>query len=688
MSKKSIITIFLSALVGLPLWGGQPYYAFLKGDTLRMGNDRIERAMLWNNGAPITICLTDKQRGKIILAQGKQPDFSIVKGIPKNATLTVNEVPTNGIHASYLQATVACTIGSLNIERRYRIYADCPAIACDTYLKGQVELYRNKEDNRSNADRKNIEHTEDMATGVKTPTLDRLQLSGNHWRARTVEFFDYTDWNDNLVTERTWFPYRRNTYRGNLLFAHDMTTQQGFFFLKEAPSSSTQLHYGGSDFVADFSDFMVVGLGIESNDVKPDNWTRVYGCVTGIYTGSEQEALTALRVYQKQLRHHTTEQDEMIMLNTWGDRSQDAKIDEAFCLAELDRAARMGITLFQLDDGWQSGKSPNSKTAGGSFKDIWKNADYWTPCSTKFPRGLKPIVEKGKKLGIRIGLWFNPSIQDDFADWQKDAQTIIGLYQKYGICCFKIDGLQIPTKKAEQNLRQLFDTVLAQTHQEVIFNLDATAGRRGGYHYMNEYGNIFLENRYTDWGNYYPYRTLRNLWMLSRYVPAEKMQIEFLNKWRNADKYGATDPFAPARYNFDYLFGITLAAQPLAWMEASNLSEEAYAIAPLLKKYQLLQLQFHQGIIFPIGEEPSGRSWTGFQSIASDTQGYLVVYREDNGQIEETITTWLPEGKRVTFTPLIGNGRQFAAKVGAKGQVRFQLNDKNSFALYQYQIKP
>ncbi len=155
-----------------------------------------------------------------------------------------------------------------------------------------------------------------------------------------------------------------------------------------------------------------------------------------------------------------------------------------------------------------------------NFKDIWKNADYWTPNPTKFPHGLKRIVEKGKKLGIRIGLWFNPSIQNDFADWQKDAQVIIGLYKEYGICCFKIDGLQIPTKTAEQNLRRLFDAVLAQTNHEVIFNLDATAGRRGGYHYMNEYGNIFLENRYTDWGNYYPYRTLRNLWMLSRYVPA------------------------------------------------------------------------------------------------------------------------------------------------------------------------
>ena len=73
-----------------------------------------------------------------------------------------------------------------------------------------------------------------------------------------------------------------------------------------------------------------MGLGIASHDVKPDSWTRVYGCVTGIYTGGEQEALTALRLYQKQLRHHTAAQDEMIMLNTWGDSSQDAKIDEAF----------------------------------------------------------------------------------------------------------------------------------------------------------------------------------------------------------------------------------------------------------------------------------------------------------------------------------------------------------------------
>ena len=112
----------------------------------------------------------------------------------------------------------------------------------------------------------------------------------------------------------------------------------------------------------------------------------------------------------------------------------------------MERAAKLGITHFQIDDGWQVGKSPNSAVAKGSFRNIWDNEDYWTPDPVKYPHGLTPIVEKGKELGIEISLWFNPSVQNDFADWEKDAETLIGLYRKYGIRVFKIDGLTIPTK--------------------------------------------------------------------------------------------------------------------------------------------------------------------------------------------------------------------------------------------------
>lgn len=182
----------------------------------------------------------------------------------------------------------------------------------------------------------------------------------------------------------------------------------------------------------------------------------------------------------------------------------------------MERAHRLGINVFQLDDGWQKGKSPNSKSGKGSFKDIWKDSLYWTPDPVKFPNGLTRVVEKAHKLNMRLGLWFNPSIQNNFADWKMDAAAVLALWRRYGITIFKIDGVQITTKIAEEHLRCFFDSVTAQSEGKIIFNLDVTAGRRGGYNMFNEYGNIFLENRYTDWGNYYPYQTLRNLWQLIR----------------------------------------------------------------------------------------------------------------------------------------------------------------------------
>ncbi len=99
-------------------------------------------------------------------------------------------------------------------------------------------------------------------------------------------------------------------------------------------------------------------------------------CLWMRYRGLWSEAvdkLVALRTYQKQIRRLLPQRDEMIMMNTWGDRSQDSKVNEAFCLRELGRGVQLGITHFQIDDGWQTGKSPNSAVAKGSFKDIWSN---------------------------------------------------------------------------------------------------------------------------------------------------------------------------------------------------------------------------------------------------------------------------------------------------------------------------
>ena len=657
-------------------------YALHEGDTLRIGNGCIERAFLWNDGALRTVGLTDGESGHRFASEAGQPDFTLPGHRFGDGRMETRQVPSQGNRPACLLVTVFSRSASLEVRREYRVYEGVPAIACDTYLRGSLSALEGGGDNA--ADRKNIESAADMAVkAAGDAVLDRLQPAGKHWHCKAVEFTDVTDWNDNLVKETSFIAYRKLGYRGNLLFARDTRDGPGFFFLKEAPCSGVQIGTSRADFQVSEGSFQAVGAGILPADVDPEHWTRLYGCVTGVFGEGELPALTALRRYQKAVRRS----EDMVMMNTWGDRSQDSKVNEAFCLAELERAARLGISIFQIDDGWQSGKSPNSKVAKGSFRNIWDNPDYWTPDPQKYPRGLEPVVDRARELGLEVGLWYNPSVQDSFADWEKDAAALLGLYRQYGIRIFKIDGLQVPDKKAEENLRKLFDHVSEESGGRVIFNLDATAGRRMGYQYFGEYGNIFLENRYTDWGNYYPYRTLRNLWQLSRYVPAECLQVEFLNPWRNPDKYPSGDRFAPANHSFDYLASLTFAGQPLAWMEASNLPDQAFGTGTLLRGWRAIAGELHGGVILPVGEEPSGESWTGFQSILDSRHGYLLLYREQTPSAEGRVKTWLPEGARVTLEPVLGEGRRRTLRVETGGYIRIRLKEMNTSSICKYTVK-
>jgi alpha-galactosidase len=245
--------------------------------------------------------------------------------------------------------------------------------------------------------------------------------------------------------------------------------------------------------------------------------------------------------------------------------------------------------------------------------------------------------------------------------------------------------VQVSDKAGEVNLRRMFDTVMLVTGNQAIFNLDVTAGKRYGYHYFNQYGNIFLENRYTDWSNYYPHWTLRNLWMLSRYVPAQNLQIEFLNNFRNADKYPPDDMLAPSKLSFEYGFALTMMAQPLAWMEATGLPAQAFAIGPIIQKYRSIQSDIHRGQIFPIGEEPSGTSWTGFQSIQG-SEGYLLIIRENNNKPSASISTWLGSNKKVMLTPILGQGLAQTLTTSQEGNILTSLPAKNTYALYRYKV--
>ena len=521
--------------------------AILDNGVLTLENDRIRRVYAWNEGHLIGRQIVDLETGRAWDMVGSAPDcaFPGQDAPPRDGQLVVVEQPETAFRPAHLQVEVTTRLDALSVRRRFRIYPRCPAIACDLYLRGGA--------------------TGAWDAAGMPASLERLSLPGRHLRLECVQFYDITDRRNTLVSRRSALVYwREGQLAGNLLLIGEPFSDDGLFVLKEAPCSDVQLAWPGYDFTHRIGEIAVAGIGVTPADLRVETWTRCYGTVTGVASGGELGLLSALRAYQERIRTHKPGRDEMILLNTWGDRGQDTKIRESFAMAELERGARLGITHLQLDDGWQSGQSSNSAFAGGSLEGIWARDDYWAPHPERFPDGLGPVVERARALGIELCLWFNPSKDGSYAHWEADAEVLIGLYRQHGIRTFKIDGVVVPDKEADRNLRAMFERVMEATSGEAVFNLDVTAGRRWGYHYGNEYGNIYLENRYTDWRNYYPHWTLRNLWMLSRYLPAQNLQIEFLNKWRNPDNYPADDPLAPGRVPFDYCFAVAMAAQPLA----------------------------------------------------------------------------------------------------------------------------
>ncbi len=657
-------------------------YAILKNDTLTIGNNKIRNTFSWNDGSLELLTVEGVNIQTKISGLKRVPDLFLpheIKGTsPEFSGKEVRRFQTEN---PFLQIEIKTAHNSLGVKRIFEIHPNIPALATYYLFKGtSLHTWGAATENTK-------ELIEDASLLSKTPEgqarLGSIGLQGKHWKLSIISFNDVTDRNNTLVQEGNYVLYKQPLpIKGNLLFAENKADKKCFFILKESPLGFSQLAYPGFDFIASQDRIDITGLGLSASDINDSTWVRSYGFVIGVSSANRVDQLMALHEYQKTWRMVRTNRDQMILMNTWGDRGQDSRINETFVLKELELASKLGITHLQLDDGWQAGISKNSARKGKVW-DSWTLED-WKPHPDRFPNGLDPVVAKAKSLNMEIGLWFNPGKNNQYRTWQRDADILTDFYKRYGIRTFKIDGVELNEKMAEENLRKLLDKVMTDTDGAVVFNLDVTAGTRPGYFYFTEFGNVFLENRYTDWSNYYPHWTLRNLWMLSRYIPAERFQIEFLNKWRNTTKYPDGDYLAPGKIPFDYLVAITLMAQPLAWLEAGNLPAEAFSVQSLLKKYKDIQHEMHQGIILPIGEEPDGHSWTGFQSIHG-TKGYLIVFREFSESYKKSVSTFFSEGTKVSFKPLLGSGKSFKAVADSDGRILFSLPHSNSFCLYEYE---
>lgn len=477
-----------------------------------------------------------------------------------------------------------------------------------------------------------------------------LPILSPHTRLTSVMLNDRTDLQDYLADYSVRPLYGKafgkedtDHIRGGLFYAEDLPSGSVLFAARNAPTRSSGIGYAGYDCVFRGSrGLTLTGIGADGTG---DGMTELYGCTVG-FGGKDIPAL-----YKKYYRSVYRGEDTLfVMSNTWGDRSQDKAVCESFMLKEIDRAASIGVDIVQIDDGWQKGATKNSAvTPGGVWAGYYANdSNFWSVHPGRFPNGLEPIASYARNNGVRLALWFSPDSSNEFSNWERDVETLLNLHTKYGIVAFKLDGINIKTKLGESRLLMLMRSIWQKTKGSVRFNLDITAQKRLGYLYQKAFGTLFVENRYTDTGNYYPHNTLKNLWCLSRWLPSEKFQFELLNPDRNHAVYG-NDLLAPKYYTIDYEFACVMMANPLVWMEMSALSDtNATCLATAIKKWKQIRDDLRHADLSPIGEMPDGYAFTGFRADLHN-HGYLLLFRESSEEDTYVWHTELPQNAKLNL---------------------------------------
>lgn len=572
----------------------------------------------------------------------------------KNTTRHTFRAEATERTSAYTQLDLTVQSDGLEYVRSIRVYDDCPGVEWRLKMRGVNTLFPVTKETNSDL----IE--DPSLLGSNIPHYFFMPLSTPHFSTKIISFKEATDHHSNILSVRKELPYKKpQYYRGNILIAEDNSKNVTHLIVKLSPLNHAQSAYTGFDFSTDFTGIKTHSPGFEFVGNELD-WQEAYPIYTLMYAPDEETALNLYKKYELTKHKYLPEKDNTFTMNTWGDRNRDSRVNEKFILNELDAASRLGVTHFQIDDGWQHGLSQNSSSRAGILWDDW-STDDWEINATRFPNGLKPVVEKAKSLDMHLGLWFNPSKNNNYAAWERDKSILTGLNKKHNISWIKIDGLEIGNKESEVNVKRMLRSAIAESGKTLQFNIDVTAGKRGGYFFLNDVGNIFLENRYTDWGNYYPHLTLRNVWMLSKYIPVQRIQVEWLNKWRNEKAYPTNDYLQPINVPFDYQFAITMMGQPLAWMEATALPDEAFEVTTLINMWQKERSRMQQGIIHPIGDEPNGYGFPGFVSYTKD-RIYVLFFRENSSKSQINYTLPLKGTEKLSFTRLAGDGNLLNAE--------------------------
>jgi len=141
----------------------------------------------------------------------------------------------------------------------------------------------------------------------------------------------------------------------------------------------------------------------------------------GYTSHGEGEASRILHRFQlaEILPTHPNPKPRPIIYNSW--EATEFNVSEEGQAALAERAAKLGIERFVIDDGWF-----------GQRKDDHAGLGDWYVNPQKFPHGLKPVIDKVHSLGMDFGIWVEPEMINPDSD----------LYRKHPDWAMQMPGRQ------------------------------------------------------------------------------------------------------------------------------------------------------------------------------------------------------------------------------------------------------
>ena len=489
-----------------------------------------------------------------------------------------------------------------------------------------------------------------MSSTASLPIL----LTGDHWRITAITLYANTDIRDTLVRRQD-----HRLYRGGVT----EPIEGSIFFLED------DLHGGAYVILADCTDYEQARLTVADGAVTVSAGTSR---VTMIFCRRGE----CERACREEYRRGMKSRPLVTMSNTWGDGNRFTRVCEDFVRREIDKAAALGIDIVQIDDGWQYGGTADPARRDKDGRRVFAD-DFWQINRERFPSGIAPLASYAAERGIRLGLWFAPESRDHFACLERDLAILKTAYDEWGVRFFKLDMYRIEDDLARDRFLAFLEAIAA-FGDDVSVQLDVTTGARINYLCGREHGTVFVENRYTKSGCYFPHRTLRNLWELAHYIPAARLQFELLNPALNTDRYDGSDALAPVHYGIDYLFASVMVSNPLLWMEMQFLSPiDSRRLQGAIAFFRANREIFSYGDVAPIGDMPCGRSFTGFH-ITYKGEEYALILREASASSHAAI----PLDTAATHAVAIFSGTVATATV-ANGVLNVMLEDPRSYTLFR-----